>query len=227
MITTVSLAAERREQKGKGPARQMRMTGRVPAVIYGRGRASEPLSIAEADIDQLLKGGAGGSTVIELALDGKSEKVLMREIQRHPVRRNVQHVDFYAIREGETITVDVPIHLEGVPNGVRNAGGTLDQVLREITISVLPRNIPERVSLDVIELEIGQSLHVRDLVLENAKLLMDPDATVCTVIAPRVEEVEAPVEGEVEEEEEVEGAEPELIRKPKAEDEGEGAETEG
>ncbi len=225
MIKTVSLPAERRSDKGKGPARQMRMKGRIPAVIYGRGRKAESLSISSTDVDLLFKRGATTSTVIDLAVDGKSENVLIREIQRHPVRHDVQHLDFYAIRAGEAITVDVAIHLDGIPSGVRHAGATLDQVLREVTIAVLPRNIPERVSLDVTDLEIAQSLHVRDLVIENAKVLTDIDKTICTVIAPRVEEVEAPAEVEIEEE--VEGAEPELIRKPKADDEaGEGTDTE-
>lgn len=226
MSETVALAAQRREQHGKGPARQMRFNGRIPAVIYGRARNAESLSISANEIHQVLKDGATSSTVIEITLDGKSENVLMREIQRHPVSQTVQHVDFYAIRAGETITVNVSVHLAGVPNGVRNAGGTLDQVLREVTISVLPRHIPERVSLDVSELEIGQSLHVRDLDIPEAKVMIDAEATICSVIAPRVEEVEEPVEGEIEPELE-EGAEPELIRKPKADEEGEGAEAEG
>ncbi len=224
MIKTISLTAERRDTRGKGPARQMRMGGRIPATVYGRTRNAEALSLLATDIEQIISGGATASTVLSLEVGGKSENVLMREIQRHPVRQHVMHVDFYAIRAGETITVDVPIHLEGIPNGVRNSGGTLDQVLREITISVLPRYIPERINLDVLELEIGQSLHVRDLEVENVKIMTDSEATVCTVIAPRVEEEVVPAEGEIEEE--VEGEEPELIRKAKGE-EGEAEEAEG
>ena len=228
MITTVSLAAERRNASGKGPARQMRMTERVPAVVYGRGRDTESLSVSGADIDKLLATHATGSTIIELDIDGNPVKVLIREVQRHPVRRSIMHLDFYEIHEGETVTVTVPIHIEGSPDGVRNAGGTLDQVLREVQIAVLPRNIPERVELDVDALTIGQSLHVSDLVIENAKILTDTGMTICVVIPPRVEEEPEPAEGEVEEEEEEGAAEPELIRKPKGEEEeGEGAEAEG
>lgn len=226
MITTVSLAAERRDSNGKGPARQLRMTGRVPAVIYGRGREPESVSVAGADLDKLLAAHTASSTIIELGVEGGSVKVLIREVQRHPVRRNITHLDFFEIHEGETVTVTLPIHLEGSPDGVRNAGGTLDQVLREVQISVLPRHIPERVDLEVTHLTIGQSLHVSDLVIESAKILTDPAKTICSVIAPRVEEEVVAVEGEEIEEEE-EAAEPELIRKPKAEEEGEGAEAEG
>ena len=227
--TAVTLSAEAREARGKGPARQMRMSGRIPAVIYGRGRDPEPLSVSQSDLDKLLAGHASASTVIDLDVGGKTVTVLIREMQRHPVRRVITHVDFYEIRAGETITLDVPIHLEGIPSGVRNAGGTLDQVLREVEIVVLPRDIPERVSLDVDHLEIGGSLHVSDLDVPNAKILTDLKATICSVIAPRVEEEPEAAEAEGAEvgEEEEEGAEPELIRKPKAEDEGEGAGDEG
>jgi len=226
MITTVSLAAERRDANGKGPARQLRMTGRVPAVIYGRGREPEAISVAGAEVDKLLAGHATSSTIIELGVGSSSVKVLIREVQRHPVRRDITHLDFYEIHEGETVTVTLPIQLEGSPDGVRNGGGTLDQVLREVQIAVLPRHIPERVELDVTDLAIGQSLHVSDLVIADAKILTDPHKTVCSVIAPRVEEEPVVAEG-VELEEEEEGAEPELIRKPKADEEGEGAEEEG
>ncbi|MCH7777301.1 MAG: 50S ribosomal protein L25 [Gemmatimonadetes bacterium] len=228
MITTVSLAAQHRDTGGKGPARQMRMVGRIPAVVYGRGRDPESLSVSAAEVDKLLATHARASTIISLAIDGDSVKVLIRDVQRHPLRRDITHLDFYEIHEGESITVTVPIHLEGSPDGVRNAGGTLDQVLREVQIAVLPRHIPERLELEVTALTIGQSLHVRDLVIENANILTDGEMTICSVIPPRVEEEVAPVEGAVEEEElEDESAEPELIRKPKGEEEDEGPKAEG
>ncbi len=228
MITTVSLAAQHRDTGGKGPARQMRMVGRIPAVVYGRGRDPESLSVSAAEVDKLLATHARASTIISLAIDGDSVKVLIRDVQRHPLRRDITHLDFYEIHEGESITVTVPIHLEGSPDGVRNAGGTLDQVLREVQIAVLPRHIPERLELEVTALTIGQSLHVRDLVIENANILTDGEMTICSIIPPRVEEEVAPVEGAVEEEElEDESAEPELIRKPKGEEEDEGPKAEG
>lgn len=228
MITTVSLAAQHRDTAGKGPARQMRMVGRIPAVVYGRGRDPESLSVSAADVDKLLATHARASTIIALAIDGDSVKVLIRDVQRHPLRRDITHLDFYEIHEGQSITVTVPIHLEGSPDGVRNAGGTLDQVLREVQIAVLPRHIPERVELEVTELTIGQSLHVRDLVIENANILTDGEMTICSIIPPRVEEEVAAVEGAVEEEEpEEESAEPELIRKPKGEEEDESPEAKG
>lgn len=223
MTTTIALGAEQRTDTGKGPARQMRLNGRIPAVIYGRGRNPESLSISLSELERVLTGRSAGSTVIDLTIGSNTVQALIREMQRHPVKRTVTHVDFYEIHEGEEINMAVPIHLEGMPSGVRNAGGTLDQVLREIQIAVLPRHIPERVVLDVSGLEIGQSLHVSDLQVENVKILTDTSATICSVIAPRVEE-ETTTETEEEAEE---GAEPELIRKPKAEGEDEGGESEG
>lgn len=209
LITTVTLQAETRSQTGKGVARQLRINGRVPAVIYGRGRESQSLSVSHHDMERTLAS-VSGTTIIDLAVAGATVKALIRDVQRHPFRPGIIHVDFYEIHEGETITIDIPIHLVGIPDGVRNGGGVLDQVVREIEIEVLPRHIPEYVELDVSALGIGQSLHVSDLRIENAHVLAEPERTVCTVVAPRVEEVEPGAE-------EAEGAEvePELIRKAK------------
>jgi large subunit ribosomal protein L25 len=191
------------------------MAGQVPAVLYGRGRESEALAILEKDLERAMTT-ATGTTIINLDVEGSTYQTLMREVQRHPIRPGVLHVDFYEIHEGETLTIDIPIHLEGVPEGVRSAGGVLDQSLREIEVEVLPRHIPDRIVVDVTNLAVGQSIHVSDLVVENATILADPHTTVCVVVPPRLEEV---VEG-AEAAEVEESAEPELIRKPKPEEEG-------
>lgn len=214
---TMQLQAERRSRTGKGAARSARREGRVPAVIYGHGRASEPLTVAAADLEKLLHEGAGSSTVIELAIGDTTVQALIREIQRHPTKRWVTHVDFYEIHAGETLSLNVPLRLVGTPEGVRNAGGVLEQFLREVRIEVLPKDIPDHVDVDVTALGVGGSLHVSDLAIPNARVLTDPTATICTVVPPRVEEVvAAPVEEEV--------AEPELIRKPREAEEEEGGE---
>ena len=138
---------------------------------------------------------------------------------RHPVRPDIIHVDFYEIHADEKVTLKVPVHLVGTPDGVRNAGGVLDQVTREVEIEVLPEQIPDRVELDVTSLIIGRSLHVRDLNIPNATILTHGDLTIATVVPPRTEEVVAPAAEAV-----AEVAEPELIRKPREEEgeEGEG-----
>ncbi len=212
MAEAITLTARRRSDTGKGAARQSRMRGQIPAVIYGSGRESVALTLALKEFEHALSGHSAGSTVIDLSIDGEPVKTLIREIQRHPYKPRILHVDFMEIHAGQSLKVNVPVRLVGSPEGVKNAGGVLDQVLRDVEVEVLPRNIPDHIDLDVSPLEINQSFHVSDLEVPNAKVLTDPANTICTVVPPRVElEVHAEVPEEVEE------AEPELIRKQKEE----------
>jgi len=222
MAQTVTLSATAREQTGKGAARQARFQKQIPAVIYGHGRATQPLMVDALALEKALTGIEPESTLIELTVDGKKTRTLIREIQRHPIRPDIIHVDFYEIRGGEKITLKVPVHLVGTPDGVRNAGGVLDQVTREVEIEVLPENIPDRVELDVSALKIGDSLHTRDLAIPNAVILTGADLTIATVVPPRAEEVVAPTP-----EAAAETAEPELIRKEREEEGEEGEAAEG
>src|SRR2546429_938064 len=220
MAQIVSLAANLRTTTGKGAARQARFRGEVPAVIYGHGRETQALSVGAKALEKALTGVEPESTIIELAVDGKKTRALIREIQRHPVRPDIIHVDFYEVHAEEKVKLKVPVRLVGSPDGVRNAGGVLDQVTREVEIEVLPENIPDRVELDVTALKIGDSLHVRELTIPSAKILTEADLTIATVVPPRAEEVAAPTP-----EAGTEVAEPELIRKVREgeEEEGEGA----
>ena len=224
MAQTAQLNAETRARSRKADIKALRNEGRVPAVIYGRGREAESLAISAAELERMLEKIEPESTIVELAVKGgKSVKTLIREIQRHPLKDTVLHVDFLEIHADEAIRLEVPVHLTGIPEGVRNQGGTLDQVLRTIEIEVLPADIPERIELDVTALMIGKSLHVSDLVVPKAKLITDRELTVCTVSAPRVEEVvaaPAAAEGVVAEGAVAEAvAEPEVIKKGKIEEE--------
>ena len=162
---------------------------------------------------------AAASTVIELSIDGRSARTLIREIQRHPVKRSILHVDFQELVAGEKVTVSIPLVFTGSAEGVR-AGGILDQVMHELSIRVDPSNIPNHVDVDVTPLAIGHSIHVRELnIPAGVEVLDEEDATVCTVSAPRASET--PVAGVAV----VEAApEPELIRKPKEGEEEEGGE---
>jgi large subunit ribosomal protein L25 len=218
MAQFVELAASPRAKTGKGAARQVRFQKKVPAVIYGHGRPSQSLELDAQALELALIGIEPASTIIELTLEGKKARTLIREIQRHPVRPDIIHVDFYEIHADEKVTLKVPVHLVGTADGVRNAGGVLDQVTREVEIEVLPDHIPDRVELDVTPLAIGRSLHVRDLVIPNATILTLADLTIATVVPPRAEEVVAPTA-----EAAVEVAEPELIRKVREEEGEEGA----
>jgi large subunit ribosomal protein L25 len=217
MAHIVTLTAESRPRTGKGAARAARRTQRVPAVLYGRARPSQALVLDAHALEKALTGIEPSSTVITLTVDGTPLKALIREIQRHPVRPDIIHVDFHEIHAEQKVRLRVPVHLDGSPDGVRNGGGVLDQVTREVEIEVLPEHIPERVTLDVTALAIGHSLHVSDLAIANARILTPGGLTICTVVPPRAEEAPA-VPGEVV----AEAVEPELIRKEREEaEEGE------
>jgi len=216
MAQVISITAAPRTTSGKGAARQSRLNKRIPAVVYGHGRASQSLEVDAQALEQVLTGKEPSSTLVELTVDGKKARALIREIQRHPVRPDIIHIDFYEIHADEKVKLKIPVHLTGTPDGVRNAGGVLDQVTREVEIEVLPEHIPDRVELDVTVLTIGRSLHVSDLVIANATILTHADLTIATVVPPRAEEVVAPTA-----ETGTEVAEPELIRKVREDEEGE------
>ncbi|MGE5926483.1 MAG: 50S ribosomal protein L25 [Gemmatimonadota bacterium] len=212
MAQQVRLEAATRTRTGKGAARSMRREGKVPAVIYGHGREPETLVI-DAPVVARALAGATSSTIMEIVVDDRAPvRALLREVQRNPMRAaDILHLDLYEVHADEKITVAVPVHLVGIPDGVRNFGGVLDQVLRELEIEVFPGDIPESIDVDVTGLAIGHSLFVRDIRLEKAEILNDEDLPVATVVAPRTEEA-APAATE-----EPATGEPELIRKPKAE----------
>jgi large subunit ribosomal protein L25 len=216
MAQQANLQVASRTTTGKGAARSLRREGKIPGVIYGHGREAESVAIDTGALAKTLFGISAATTILDVTIDGRAPvKALIREIQRDSLRPGeIIHLDLYEVRGDEEITLEVPIRLIGIPDGVRNFGGVLDHVLRELEIEVLPSNIPDHVDLDVTALTIGHSLFVRDLKVENARILNDPDTPICTVVAPRTEEAPAVVE-------EVATVEPELIRKPKAEAEDE------
>lgn len=221
MAQQANLTVSSRTTSGKGAARTLRREGKVPAIIYGHGREAESVSVETAALKKMLVGISAATTIVDVTVDNRAPvKALIREIQRDSLRpAEIIHLDLYEVRGDEEITLEVPIRLIGIPDGVRNFGGVLDHVLRDLEIEVLPADIPEHVDLDVTALTIGHSLFVRDLQVPRAKVLNDPDTPICTVVAPRAEE--APVAAAAEE---PAVAEPELIRKPKAEAEGEAEE---
>jgi len=219
-MATVNLSASARTDTGKGVARSLRRSGQVPAIIYGHARQAQSLAIDAKDLDRLLGSIAAESTVIELAVDGgRATKTLIREIQRHPFKRQILHVDFQELVAGEKVTVSIPLVLVGIPDSVRLEGGVMDQVMRELEIEVDPSNIPNHIDVDVSHLEMGHSLHVSDVKLpEGVMVLDDPETTVCVIGVPRAA-IETPAAG-VEAVGEV--AEPEVIRAKKDDDDAEG-----
>ncbi|MEK7380832.1 MAG: 50S ribosomal protein L25 [Gemmatimonadota bacterium] len=214
MALNTAVTATPRIAAGKGAARSLRRAGKLPAVVYGHHRAPEALELDALSFERLLTSIGASTAMIELTVDGRDPvKALIREVQRDPVRpSNLLHVDLYEVRGDEKITVEVPVHLTGIASGVRNFAGVLDHILHRIEIEVFPADMPDHIDVDVTLMEIGEVIFVRDIQIPNAKILNDPDQAVCTVVPPRVEE--APVV-----EAEVAPVEPELIRKPKPEDE--------
>ena len=215
-MATASLAATARSDAGTGFARKIRQTGNIPAVIYGHGREPQKLSLEAREVERLLSTISAASTVIELAVDGTTARTLIREIQRHPVKRNILHIDFQQLVAGEKVTVSVRIRFTGTADGVRNSGGILAETMHELSVRCDPSMIPDHVEVDVTPLTIGHSIHVNDLALpEGVQVLDDPGATVCVCTAPAAAiEEPLPAEGA----EPAPAAEPELIRKPKPEE---------
>jgi large subunit ribosomal protein L25 len=219
-MASAQLAALTRTEVGKGAARSLRRSGRVPGVIYGHAREPQSLTVDTRELDRLLEHISAENTVVELLIGGRTSRTLIREIQRHPFRRQVLHVDFQELVAGEKVTVRIPIVLTGSAVGVRVDGGVLDQTLRELEIEVDPANMPNHIDVDISNMVIGDSIHVRDLALPlGVETLTDRDTTVCVCAAPRavIEEVAAPAaEAAVEP-----AAEPEVIRKAKTDEESE------
>jgi len=203
----ISLVASMRPSVGKGAARQARMAGSIPAVVYGP--EVEPFSIAveERAFRDATKSAGGVSSIINLELDGKSNKVIVRDVQRDPVTSKIIHLDFYAVSMKKPIHISIPIHFVGTARGVKTDGGIMQTTMREVEISCLPSDIPEDVEVDVAELGIGDSLHVRDLSIPKAQILSELQRTVVVISAPTVMKVEAAVEEEAVVEEEAEVAE--------------------
>lgn len=209
MATAASIAADRRQGAGKGAARAGRRSGRVPGILYGHGEESVSVSVDALELNRLIQSISVENTIVDLKVKGEKDpfKVLIREVQRHPYRDDLLHIDFFHIAMDEKIHVEVPVILVGVPIGVKDKGGVIDHQLREIEINCLPANIPEKIEIDVSELDIGNSIHVEDLELPDLEIQTDPDRSVVAVLAPTV--IVEPEEEEVEEE----LLEPELVGK--------------
>ena len=205
---TITLKAQKREGTGKGVARKLRQEGRVPAVLYGRELGTMHLSLDTHEAENLFHSISTENTIVGLKVEGVGEpfQTLVREIQSHPFKSSLIHVDFLRIQAGVAVDVEVPLHLIGDPIGVKNSGGVLEQVLNELPVKCIPSKIPELIEVDVSELDINESLHVYDLELEEGiNITVDEGRTICAVAIPKVVE-----EAVVEEDELLEGDEGEI-----------------
>jgi large subunit ribosomal protein L25 len=219
-MATEVLIAHPRTETGKGAARKLRAAKKVPGIVYGHKRDPQSLALDARDLQKMLDRVSADTTVFELRIDGGSSRTLIRDIQRHPFRREILHIDFQELVAGELVTVDIPIVLVGSPAGVRLSGGMLDQVLRTISVEVDPANIPNHIDVDVSNLDLHQSIHVRDLTLPpGVEVLENEDETICVVAPPRAEVEVAPAAAEGAEA----TTEPEVIRAKKEEEDAEAA----
>ena len=202
-VAEASLQARRRDETGKGVARRLRRSGRIPAVVYGKDMDPIPLSLDEQETVQLFESIPVANTVLQLDIgDGPKLRTLVREIQTHPYRPDLVHVDFMRLRRGIAVELNVPISLSGTPAGTRT-GGRLDVAVHEAHVRCTPANIPESIEADISELEIGDSLRLGDIALPgDVELLSSPDTLVChvaTAWVPEDDDEEAADIGEVEE----------------------------
>ena len=180
-----TLKATAREGAGKGVARKLRAQGKVPAVIYGHGDKNVPLALDRHELELLLHGISVENTVIGLVTDGgSSTDVLIREVQMHPYRPEVLHVDFVQLHANEVIRMRIPVRLNGNPVGVIEDNAVLDQVIYEIEVECLPGNIPEVFEVDVSALRAGESVRIHDVSLPNVRVLIDSELPIASVVAP-------------------------------------------
>jgi large subunit ribosomal protein L25 len=209
-MNNVTLSAERREGAGKGVARKLRQAGKVPAVLYGRDMEAVHIAIDAHDADLLFRSIPVDNTIIELKVEGTKEphQTLVREIQTHPFKGSLIHVDFLRIQAGVKVELNVPVHLVGTPVGVKDEGGVLEQTVYDLPVACIPSAIPESFEVDVSHLAVNDVLHVSDLDIgEGVEVLIPEERTICSVSVPRAA-IEADAEGEeLEDELELEGPE--------------------
>jgi len=208
-----TLKAKKRVKLGKSGAKQVRREGMIPAILYGKDDSPIPLIIDPADLKQAISGQAGRNTLLNLEIEDNGEKLtklsLLREIQIDNLTRHPIHIDLHTISAENEIYVSVPVHFMGTPEGVREEGGILEELIRELEVECLPSNIPNSIDIDVSELHIGDAIHIKDLNLpEGVTPIDDEERTVVTVGAPVGMSTETELPEELDEEE-VEGEEAE------------------
>ena len=222
MSDQISLIADVRTEVGKKVAKDLRHQGRLPAVVYGEREASIACSVEKRALTDLLRA-HGRNAIIALTAGDKSQNAIIKDIQYHPLHGDILHVDFHRINLARKIVVEVPIEAQGVPIGVRNESGILEHMLHGLEVECLPTDIPEKIAVDVSQMEIGDSLHVSDIALDGDELTLvtDGERTMFAVVAPAIVAAEEEDdEDELVAEEEM--REPEVIERGRRGDDEEG-----
>lgn len=208
MASVIQLNGTRRERLGKGGARKARAAGQIPGVLYGHGETPVAVAVKKLEFQVAMRAHKGGNAIVSLNLGDGEYTALVRDAQYDPLSRAVLHLDFQHISLTETIEVEVVVKPIGLAAGVKDGGGILETIVRELQVRCLPTAIPAAIEVDVTALQIGDSVHARDIQVEGVTILTDPDATVLTVVAPTVEETPAAAEGATPE---ATSAEPEVV----------------
>jgi large subunit ribosomal protein L25 len=202
----IEVNATARGVDGRGASRRLRHAGRVPAVLYGGGKDAENIELDHKEISQHLKHEAFHASILTLAMNGQKQQVLLRDVQMHPWRAQVLHVDFQRVARDRKIHMKVPLHFmnQEIAPGVKTGGGAVNHVLTEIDVSCLPDDLPEYIEVDLAEMQVGHSIHLSQLKMpkgvESTQLRGGDDAVVVTIAVPRGEveaEAAAPAEGAV------------------------------
>ena len=218
MAADIVVAAESRTETGKNVNRRLRTRGLIPGVLYGAKKEAVPVAVSPKEITTILRSKTGENTLFDLEIGGSRRKVILKEFQVEPIKGSLLHADFYEVALDKPIEVSVHIEVVGVPVGVKVQGGLLDFVTRELEIECLPADIPEKITVDVSNLEMNQSIRVADVAVPpKVTMRSDADLVIVHVVAPRAEEevaAAAPAEGEAA------AAEPEVIKKGKPAEEG-------
>jgi len=217
MAKQVKLKVESRTNVGRSAVRKLRARGLIPAVIYGGDNKPQPLQVTARDINAMMSQASGENVLVELEIagEGSSRTALVQEVQHSPVGGDIRHVDFHAISMDQMIQAEVPLEATATAVGVKTFGGLLEQSLRALAIECLPGDLPDRITADVSQLNIGDSIHVRDIQFPpGVTPKVQPDLTAFSVVAPVVEEEPVVAEAEA-----AAAAGPEVITEKKEEGE--------
>jgi len=195
-VAEVALKAEVRQERGKGPARRLRAAGKVPATVYGRGMDAVAVTVDARELDHTLSTDAGANVLIDLKVGSDNHLTLARALDRHPIRGTILHVDFLKIARDVAITVDVPVHFDGEAKGVKE-GGVLEHHLWQLHVECLPGNVPERINIDVSNMDIGSIIRVSDIQAPaGVTMLTDEEEIIVTCVVPQILKVEEEVPAE-------------------------------
>ena len=209
MRKDITIAAEGRTSRGKNEARRLRVSGRAPAIIYGTGKDPVACAIIPKEVSKILLSSTGHNSIFDVAVDGGTpEPVMIVDWSYEPVKGNLLHIDMQRIDLTKRIKVKIPVHVHGEPKGVKQQGGVLDVVTREVEVECLPDDIPADFRLEIASLEINQAIRAADLPMTNSmKLVMAPEAVIVHIVAPKLDAEAAAAAGE-----------PEVIKKGKKDD---------